>query len=283
MNRQMRVLFPALAALIWLAISATSASADLSRLFAPKSSLENEIWLTHSAGSDTVVDHSAWNGFLSTYLSTDAAGVNLVAYGAVSAADRAGLDGYLAALQSVDPAELNRAEQLAFWINLYNAVTVDLILDHYPVESIRDIGSGLLDTGPWDRKLVTVKGRELSLNDIEHGIIRPVFNEPRIHYAVNCAAIACPNLAARAWQGASLETDLTAAERSYVNDPRGVRIEGGKVILSSIYNWFRDDFGASEADVLTRLAKVAEGGLAAELTGRRTVDDYAYDWALNRK
>ncbi|MEM8697922.1 MAG: DUF547 domain-containing protein, partial [Pseudomonadota bacterium] len=105
----------------------------------------------------------------------------------------------------------------------------------------------------------------------------------RIHYAVNCAAIACPNLATRAWQGASLEADLTAAERSYVNDPRGVRIEGGKVILSSIYNWFRDDFGASEADVLTRLAKVAEGGLAAELTGRRAVDDYAYDWALNRK
>ncbi|MEL6476311.1 MAG: DUF547 domain-containing protein [Pseudomonadota bacterium] len=264
-----------------LLLSPPPASADLSRLFAPKASLKEEVWLEHSAGSAVTVDHSAWDGWLGRYVATDGDGVARVAYGAVTAADRQVLEGYLAALQAVDPAGLNRDEQLAYWINMYNAVTVDLILDHYPVGSIRDIGSGLLDTGPWDRELVRVKGRALSLNDIEHGIIRPVFNEPRIHYAVNCAAISCPNLAGKAWTGAGLEADLAAAERSYVNDPRGVRVEGGSVVLSSIYNWFREDFGASEAAVLARLAGVAEGALAETLAGKGAVDSYAYDWALN--
>ncbi|MEM7506455.1 MAG: DUF547 domain-containing protein [Pseudomonadota bacterium] len=262
-------------------IAASPAAASLERLFAPDSELEHQIWTEHSAGSTQTVDHSAWDSFLAQYLSEGADGINRVAYGKVTAADVAAVDAYIATLQAVDPVALNRAEQLAYWINLYNAQTVALILANRPVESIRDLGEGLFAVGPWDKKLVTVKGRELSLNDIEHGIVRPVFNEPRIHYALNCAALSCPDLGKKAYRGATLDKTLAEAERSYVNDPRGVRLVNGQLVLSSIYNWFREDFGANEAAVIQRLSKYATGDAKAALDGRSKVDDYAYDWSLN--
>ncbi|MFY2824440.1 DUF547 domain-containing protein [Ruegeria sp. MALMAid1280] len=133
----------------------------------------------------------------------------------------------------------------------YNAMTVDVILENYPVASIRDIKDGPISIGLWSRPLVQVSGQMLTLNDIELRIIRPTFNEPRIHYALNCAAVRCPNLMNRAWQVKTLERDFAAAERAYVNDPRGVRFDArGRLILSKIYTWFREDFGANEQAVL---------------------------------
>ncbi|MEM8840321.1 MAG: DUF547 domain-containing protein [Pseudomonadota bacterium] len=257
------------------------ARAGIERLFAPGANLENEIWLEHRPGSTVRVDHTPWDQVLAAHVETGSDGINRFDYAAVSPSERAALGAYLTALQGVDPTTLDRDEQLAFWINLYNAQTVATILAHYPVGSIREIGSGLFSSGPWDAQAVTVLGRELSLNDIEHGIVRPVYREPRIHYALNCAALGCPNLGARAYRGASLEIALTTAEAAYVNNPRGVRLDGGRLVLSSIYNWFREDFGASEADVLDRLRTVASGPAAAALKGRTEVDAYAYDWRLN--
>ncbi len=228
------------------------------------------------------VDHREWTAFLNRYVAPDAQGVNRLSYGQVTQADNARLDGYLAELQAVNPADLTRDQQLAYWINMYNAVTVDVILENYPVASIRDIKDGPLSIGPWNRPLVTVAGQSLTLNDIEHRIIRPTFDEPRIHYALNCAAVGCPNLMARAWQAERLERDFAAAEHAYVNDPRGVRFnDQGGLILSKIYIWFREDFGRNEQAVLAYIRTVADPQLKARLQDVSRVSAYEYDWALN--
>ncbi len=271
-----RLLAPLLLCLV------ASGCTTIERATLPEPIILDQRWQITADADRIRVDHGSWDGFLERYVSTDAAGVNRLAYGRVTPDDRAILQGYLKDLQTVPVSSLTRARQLAFWINLYNAKTVDIVLDAYPVASILDIRDGLLPTGPWKREAVTVEGRTLSLNDIEHRILRPVFREPRIHYALNCAALSCPNLAARAWRAEGLEQSLSDAERAYVNDPRGVRIEAdGTLVVSKIYAWFREDFGDGEQAILSRLTAVADPSLRAGLEGRSRVDRYAYDWALN--
>ena len=242
-------------------------------------------WTTHDPASTLTVDHTAWDTFLSRYRSQNAAGVALVDYRAVTAADRQALDDYLQQLSSTPVDSLSRPEQFAYWANFYNALTVKVILDHYPVDSIRDIdiSPGLFSNGPWGAKLVTVAGEALSLDDIEHRILRPIWQDPRIHYAVNCAAIGCPNLLPRALRPATLEADLETAARAYVNDPRGARVDAdGDLVVSSIYDWFEEDFGGSEIGVLAHLRQYAEGPLADALAGRTRIDGDDYDWSLNQ-
>jgi hypothetical protein len=120
------------------------------------------------------------------------------------------------------------------------------------------------------------------LDQIENSILRPEFNEPRIHYAINCASIGCPNLAARAWRAETMEADLTAAARAYINHPRGVSIDSqGRVRVSTIYRWFAADFGGNAAAVLTHLRRYAAPDLQARLAQATTISNYNYDWALN--
>ena len=239
-------------------------------------------WERSSPTQQRVVDHEPFDTFLARYLSTDTSGVNRLDYDGVTPEDEALLAAYLDSLQSVDTQSLTRDQQLAFWINLYNAKTIDLILEEYPVDSILEVSKGLINTGPWNRKVLSVDGSRLSLHDIEHRIVRPVFEDPRIHYALNCAARSCPNLAPQAWRAEGLDQALEDAERAYVNDPRGVTVTArGTIILSKIYVWFREDFGENEAEILTDLAFVAEPALKEKLEGRTRVADYVYDWSLN--
>jgi hypothetical protein len=230
---------------------------------------------------DATVDHGPWNDFLDRYLVTDTAdGVHRVRYDAVSAADHAALDDWLARIQAVDPLTLTRDGQMAYWIDLYNALTVMLILDQLPLESIRDIG-GLFGTGPWSRELATVNGRALTLDDIEHRILRPHFTDPRIHFAVNCASIGCPDLAAEAFTAGNLEALLERGTRRYVNHPRGVRFEDGVLHLSSLFDWYRGDFPEGRAALLAWLAGYAEPALAERLRGHEGRIRHDYDWSLN--
>ena len=239
-------------------------------------------WEQSSATQQLVVDHDPWDTFLARYLSTDAEGINRLDYDSVTEEDEDLLTDYLDALQQINTQSLTRDQQLAYWINLYNAKTVDLILEEYPVDSILEVSDGIIDSGPWTRKVVSVDNSRLSLHDIEHRIVRPVYEDERIHYALNCAARSCPNLAPQAWRADGLDQALQEAERAYVNDPRGVTItSGGGIILSKIYVWFKEDFGNSEAEVLESLAEVAEPELQEKLQGRTSVRDYVYDWTLN--
>src|SRR5690348_3784905 len=212
---------------------------------APRAELVSKHWLANDPASTQRLDHAKWNRFLADYLVPGDDGVNRFAYARAKASGRALLDGYIAALEAVPVSRLDRDEQRAYWINLYNAVTTRIVLDHYPVKSIRDIslGPGLLSFGPWDAKVATVEGQALSLNDIEHGILRPIWRDPRLHYALNCAAVSCPSLAPSAFTAGNTERLLDQGARAYVNDPRGVRIVGDTLTVSSIYLWYRADFG----------------------------------------
>jgi hypothetical protein len=167
-------------------------------------------------------------------------------------------------------------------VNLYNALTVRVVLDHYPVASIRDIdiSPGLFADGPWRKPLITVQGEDVSLDDIEHRILRPIWRDPRIHYAVNCASIGCPDLQAEAFTAANTERLLEKAARDYINHPRGVRVDRSGVTLSSIYNWFASDFEL-DGGVLGHVRRYASADLRARLEGVETIDGYAYDWSLN--
>lgn len=246
----------------------------------------SEIFSKHTPGSTKVVDHSSWDGLLKKYVVEGADGVNRVAYANFKKEGHSALKAYVASLQSVDVASLDRSEQFAFWANLYNAKTIDVVLDAYPVKSIKNIslGGGLLTLvtgGPWKAKIMKVAGNELSLDDIEHGILRPIFKDPRVHYSVNCASFGCPNLAMEALTGANLDALLDAGAKAYINNPRGVKVDGGKVIASSIYNWFQSDFGGNEKGVLDHFRKYAAPELKAMLSGVNGIADYTYDWSLN--
>ena len=219
-----------------------------------------------------------YNQFLAKYI-TEKDGLNLVSYDEVSQADERLLENYIKKLSQTDISGYSKDQTLAYWFNLYNAQTLDLILDNYPVKSIRKIG---FLTGPWDKDILTVQGKEMSLNNIEHDIVRQTYDEPRVHFAFNCASIGCPNLKKTAWEASSLEADLTQAAKDYISSPRGVRIdEDGDVTASSIFKWYKEDFGESEADIISYLVKYAEGEKKAALQMANEIDDYDYDWSLN--
>lgn len=247
---------------------------------APKAELWPR-WQAHDANATARVDHGEWDQFLKTYVLESPDGINRVAYGRVSVAARAALDRYLERMTARAVDALNRDEQRAYWINLYNALTVRVVLDHYPVASIRDIAisPGLFSVGPWRRKLARVHGEELSLDDIEHRILRPIWGDPRLHYAVNCASLGCPNLQRAAHTAADGEAMLEAGARSYVNHPRGALVADGRLRVSSLYVWFMEDFGGSAAGVIAHLRRYAGPALAlADVMG--IAADH-YDWALN--
>ncbi len=242
-------------------------------------------WDVSDEASTETIDHGAWQEILHGYVRTDDSGVNLFDYAAISASgdDKAKLTGYLDYLQGLDPSAYSRAEQMAFWINLYNATTVQVVLSEYPVDTIRDIHEGVIpNTGPWGDVHAKVSGRDLTLDDIEHGILRPLWRDRRVHYAVNCAAYACPHLLATVFTAANTETLLEQGARDYVNNPRGVDfVDDDFIVISSLYDWYAEDFGNTEESVVAHLAEYADEELAARLEGFEGSIDYGYDWSLN--
>ena len=244
-------------------------------------------WDASDENSVERIDHSAWQEILDTYVAPDEAGVNLVDYEALQAdaGDAAKLSAYLDHLQGLDPRVYNRAEQMAYWINFYNALTVKVVLDSYPVDTIRDIHEGVVPyTGPWDDVHANVAGEDLTLNQLEHGILRPIWRDERIHYAVNCAAYGCPHLLDTAFTADNTEELLDAGARAYVNNMRGVDVvDEDFVVLSSIYDWYAEDFGGAEESVMEHLVEHAADDLAAFLKGFEGALEYDYDWSLNRQ
>lgn len=240
-------------------------------------------WQANNPASTSVISHDAFKQFLEKYVTTNAAGVNVVNYSAVTASDKTKLRQYLTQLANVLIDNYNRNEQLAYWINLYNALTLDTVLSHYPTKSIRDINlsSGLFSKGPWDAKLIQVEGEALSLNDIEHRILRPIWQDSRIHYAVNCASYSCPNLQKIPYSGRNINAQLTQAAIGYVNDPRGVNIDQGVLTVSQLYDWYQPDFGGSEQAVLQHLMQYAKPALKQQLQNFHKINNYAYNWSLN--
>jgi len=245
----------------------------------PKSEVE-PYWDVSDNTSITQVDHQLWQQLLDDYLVEDDSGINLVDYEGVQE-DAEVLQRYIDSLAAIDPRTLNPSEQMSFWINLYNALTVQVVAKSYPVDSIKDLGDSLFSSGPWDDDVVTITGRLLTLNDIEHRILRPVFKDYRIHFAVNCASIGCPNLASSAYTADNLEELLNQGARSYLSHERGVGLVDGALRLSSLFKWYRDDFGNTESEMLKTLGKYLDEDLREDFIRYNGEIEYHYDWFLN--
>ncbi len=268
--------------LCYIMLTAPLAQASfLESLFAPDAELWPR-WQAHDPADQRTIDHSAWDGFLKKYTSLAQDGVVRVDYAGVTTDDINLLQQYIDSLTSTQITGFSRDQQFAYWVNLYNALTLATVLEHYPVESIRDIdlSTGFLADGPWAKKLVEIEDEPVSLDDIEHRILRPIWQDPRIHYAVNCASIGCPNLAQEAFTADNLERLLNAGAVAYVNHPRGISVDEALLTISSIYNWFADDFDR-DGGILSHIRLYAEPALQQSLENAPTHRRFRYDWNLN--
>jgi hypothetical protein len=267
------------AACVWLLLVLPSPALQA----APRAELWSR-WQANDPADGRHIDHSPWSDFLKNYVvAPHPSGIHRVRYKDVTADDRRTLQSYLRTLQGVSISNYSPAEQRPYWINLYNAATVELILSRYPVASIRDINisPGLFSRGPWGAKLWSVENEKVSLDDIEHRILRPIWNDNRVHYALNCASLGCPNLQPRAFTRDALEAMLEQGARDFINHPRGVAIRNGKLRVSSIYVWFQPDFGGNAEGLMEHWRQYAGPGLAAALSRYSGGLEHDYDWRLN--
>lgn len=192
------------------------------------------------------------------------------------------LEHYLGSLGAVGKKEFDgwtETQQIAFLINLYNAATLKLVIDHYPVKSIKDIG-GLFST-PWKQDVVSLFGEKTTLDHVEHGLLRKDYREPRVHFAVNCASVGCPNLRAEAFRAEVLDRQLDEQARTFLADSSRNRVEGGVLYLSPIFDWFSEDFtrSGSVADYVAPFLPEADRKVVA--SGNPKVKFTDYDWSLN--
>jgi hypothetical protein len=240
-------------------------------------------WQEHDAASTRKIDHGVWDRLLKQFVVTHPSGINRVRYQDIRADEQKLFKNYLQTLQAMPISSYNRREQQAYWINLYNAFTVDLIVSRLPVTSIRDINisPGLLARGPWGAKLLIVESEKLSLDDIEHRILRPIWQEERIHYAINRASLGAPNLQPVAYTGENTEALLAKGAKEYINHVRGVALAGGKLKVSSIYVWFQEDFGGDAEGLMDHWRNYANPVLAAALEKYQGGLSHDYDWRLN--
>ncbi|MBC6993472.1 DUF547 domain-containing protein [Neolewinella lacunae] len=217
--------------------------------------------------SPEIPSHAPWNTLLQAHVS-DAGVVN---YAALKKQESQ-LDAYLASLAANAPtSEWPRKAAMAYWINAYNAYTVKLILKNYPVQKITDLDGG----DPWKVKWITLDGKSYSLNNIEHDILRPKYQDARIHFAVNCAAKSCPPLPNQAFTADNLESMLQANARKFIRNGQYNQTSGEQIMVSKIFDWYQEDFG----DLRSYLNKY----LASPLPEGTDIRFKDYDWSLNGK
>jgi len=219
------------------------------------------------------VNHALLTQVLSEHVSRGA-----VDYPAIKADQR--FAQYLAMLQKSDPSTIKeKHDRLAFWINVYNAFTIKLVNDHYPVKTIRDITRG--DTGPWDIRWIEIGGALYSLNHVEHEIIRKEFDEPRIHFALVCAAVSCPPLRTEAYIGDRLDAQLEDNARMFLDDATKNRYDQDSqtLFLSELFSWYGDDFVKKHGSAVTYALRV----LGLDGATPKAIKYLPYDWSLNRQ
>lgn len=230
--------------------------------------------LTATATSAQGLDHSLYAGLLKKYVNH-----GVVNYQGFNNEEPV-LDQYLKVLQTVDSNMLSRHEQFAFYINAYNAWTIKLILSVYPgVKSIKELGS--LFKSPWKKKICRIDGKIMTLDDIEHGILRPRFKDPRVHFAINCAAKSCPPLRSEPYQGNVLDQQLDEMTGAFVNDFESNRLENQTLYVSRIFKWFKKDFNN---DIIGFFLKYTKGNLKTQLEADKEkikVKYLDYNWSLN--
>jgi hypothetical protein len=223
------------------------------------------------------VDNRIWAGLLKTHV-TD----GRVDYDGFKR-DEDRLDRYLAILSATDPQALSRRHQFAFYINVYNAFTIKLILTRYPgINSIKEIGGFF--SNPWSQKFIPLNGFTVNLDHIEHDILRPRFQDPRVHFAINCAAKSCPPLSGTPYEGDTLETRLDEQVRQFINDPGNIFLKDNTLFVSRIFKWFEEDFSGNPLGFIRQYAEdpLKQALQAASARGEIHLEYLYYDWTLNR-
>ena len=244
-------------------------------LFAFVKKIKGEQVDTASLGKSNSVpiSHSGWNTLVAKNVSQKGQ-VNYKGF----IDDKTLLDEYLNLLSENPPAKnWSEKEQLAYWINAYNAFTVKLIIDHYPVKTIKQLGGAVtMVNSAWDIKFFKIGGIDFDLNTIEHQILRKNYNEPRIHFAINCASFSCPRLRNEAFEAAQLDIQLDDQAKQFINnsDKNIITTEGVK--LSKIFDWFKSDFIKTET-LISFLQKYTD----VELSESMEIEYLDYIWSLN--
>ncbi|MCB0516554.1 MAG: DUF547 domain-containing protein [Chitinophagales bacterium] len=223
----------------------------------------------------TPLSHEIWNSLLQQHVSPDGH-VNYKGF----IKDSLQLNRYLALLEKTNAQNTNwsESEKLAYWINAYNAFTVRLIIRHYPLESIKDITKINIPfiNSPWDIKFIRIEEQTYDLNYIEHSVLRKKFEEPRIHFAINCASKSCPNLLNEAYLPETLEQQLQTAAIKFINNPQKNKLSGDEVALSEIFSWFKGDFTKK-----TSLIQFIHQYANTPLSEKAKINYLDYDWSLN--
>ncbi|HMU04542.1 MAG TPA: DUF547 domain-containing protein [Saprospiraceae bacterium] len=217
--------------------------------------------------ADAQSDHKAWDSFLKKYVSASGD----VDYKSIKA-NKSELDAITKIFSATSVAtSWSKNDQLAFWINAYNAFTIDLIVNNYPLNSIQNLDGGK----PWDVKRITIGGKKYSLNNIENDIIRPQFKDARIHFAVNCAAKSCPPILNGAFFGKTLDSQLDEVTKKFINNTKYQNITASSMTLSKIFDWYAKDFG----EMITFINKYSN----VKVNKNSKIVFKDYDWALNDK
>jgi hypothetical protein len=220
------------------------------------------------------IQHNTWDALLKKHVAAN----GMVDYkGFIQ--DSVQLGQYLRLLSANHPkADWPKTEQMAFWINAYNAFTIKLVIDHYPVKTIKAIKRGIpYINSVWDIKFIYIQGQNYSLNNIEHDILRPKFGDARVHAAINCASISCPRLANEAYTAQRLEKQLDRATRDFINDPLRNKVRRDQASISAIFNWFGGDFKRDAGSLRAFLNKYA----AEPLRENGKISFLPYNWNLN--
>lgn len=230
-------------------------------------------------------DYSLWQILLSRYYDP-AKGMD---YKALKTRDAATLEQLRRKMAQVDVASLSKKEQLAYWINLYNITTVAVVVDGYPVDSIRDLSTDpIIRLNVFKKDSVRTRQGKISLDDVENEKIRAGFKDPRIHFAINCAAVSCPPIRPEPFVGARVDAQLDDQARKFLNGPHGVRFEkdGSDLVLrvTRIMDWFADDFetwGGGRVAFIRRYMPPDKQGRIDAARGEVELEFHDYDWKLN--
>lgn len=224
-------------------------------------------------------EYATWDSLLAKYYDSTR-GMN---YAALKARDATTLRNLRQRMAQVDVSKLTRDEQLAYWINLYNINVVGIVVDHYPVKSIRDISTDpIRRLNVFEKPSVPFGTGKISLDEIEHKRIRERFRDPRIHFVINCAARSCPSMPAKAIRGATLNEVLDQQTRHFLSDVR-VELKGGVTVVhaSRIMDWFKEDFEKWGGGTVSFLRRYLPAAKQKQLNGKVRVEYTDYDWSLN--
>lgn len=232
------------------------------------------VWDKSNESNYSSINHRAFDQFLTTYVvSNHPSGINRFRYADVERSDKKKLHNYIKHMAKLDPRDYSRIEQKAYWLNLYNALTIQRILQSYPIKS-------LAKSSIKRKHLIKVDGIKLSLADIENRILRPIWQDHKVIFGLSCATLGCPNIQSQAYTARNMSKLLRKSAREFINHPRGLEFDRRSMQASRIFDWYSADFGDNKK-LIKLFAHYADDNKALYLLGFKGDINYAYDARIN--